>query len=382
MVFSPPALAALSSPAISTGQADLRLGFVPLNDAAPLLVAQALGLFAARGLRVSLAPAASWSALRDRLAFGAWDGAPVLAPMPIAAAAGLGGVRARLSVTATLGRNGNCLVLGGGLLAALDGCAAPEFPLSATDFALALAARRAEGAPPPTLAVVFAWSSHNYLLRQWLAEGGIDPERDVRLVVLPPPELPEALASGSIDGFCAGEPWGSRAVDLRVGRIVLASLHIWPNHPEKLLAFNDAALADEARVVAATAAVIEAMGFLADPANAAHAAMIVQQMALPDVPREVVALAFAGRLVTEADRPAIALPGLLRHDQAESRPEVAHARWFAARMRACGQLNEPVDLDAIWRDDLWLRAATRAGLAPPLPFSSDPDIVFHRSVAP
>ncbi len=381
MVVCPPAPTDLSSPAIVSGQADLRLGFVPLSDAAPLLVAQALGLFAARGLRVCLAPAASWSALRDRLAFGAWDGAPVLAPMPIAAAAGLGGVRAALSVTATLGRNGNCLVLGGDLLAALDDSTA-EFPLSATAFATALAARRSAGAPPPTLAVVFAWSSHNYLLRQWLAEGGIDPDRDVRLVVLPPPALPEALASGAIDGFCAGEPWGSRAVELRVGRIVLASLHIWPNHPEKMLAFNDAALADEARVVAATAAVIEAMGFLAEPSNAAHAAQIVQQIALPDVPREVVALAFAGRLVTEADRPAIDLPGVLRHAPAHSRPEIAHAHWFAARMRACGQLGEPVDLDAIWRDDLWLRAATRAGLSRPIAKHSSPDGAFQRSVAP
>ena len=113
MTSAHPPLTAIA-PAVTRGLPDLSLGYVPLTDAAPLLVAEEKGFFRRHGLRVALAPAASWAALRDRVAFGVWDGAQMLAPMPIAAVLGLGGVRAAAVVTATQGRNGNTLCVRSG----------------------------------------------------------------------------------------------------------------------------------------------------------------------------------------------------------------------------------------------------------------------------
>ena len=175
----------------------MRLGFVRLVDAAPLVVADALGLFETVGVRVALAPEPSWAGLRDKLAFSALDGAQLLGPMPIALAAGLGGVEARLHVACGLSRNGNGITLSTALAAE-------------PDLAAALKARAAKGRPA-TFAVVFAFSSHNYLLRRWLTGQGIDPDTDVRLTVIPPPRMAARLKEGEIDGFCAGAPWGAAA---------------------------------------------------------------------------------------------------------------------------------------------------------------------------
>ena len=355
--------ATLSAPSVTHALPDLRLGLVPLSDAAPLLVAEAKGMFRRHGLRVALGVAPSWSALRDRVAFGVWDGAHMLGPMPLAAAAGLGGVRAELCVTATLGRNGNTMVLGGALQAALAGAA---FPLAPGDFAAALAGRPAV----PRLAVVFPYSSHNYLLRHWLAAGGIDPDRDVELVVLPPPDLPEALASGAIDGFCAGEPWGSRAVELRVGRIVLTTGAIWADHPEKVLALPVSLVArDPARVVAATAAVIEAAAWLAQTENRAEAAHILHAELLASVPLDVIALALNGQLRRAPDGAPLPAPHAIRHGAAETFPDPDHAAWFAAEMHRWGHLAEAPP-PGIWRPDLWRLAADAAGFAGLIPFAT------------
>jgi ABC-type nitrate/sulfonate/bicarbonate transport system substrate-binding protein len=163
-------LATLPGPARRAGGRTLRIGFVPLADAAPLLVAEAVGLFAATGVRVALSAEGAWAGIRDKLAFGALDAAHLLGPMPIAAALGLGGgPRRRLTVAAGLGQNGNIIVLSHALAAAV-GAFRP--PLGAAAFAAALRLREAAGRASARLAVVFPFSSHNYLLRHWLAAGG------------------------------------------------------------------------------------------------------------------------------------------------------------------------------------------------------------------
>jgi ABC-type nitrate/sulfonate/bicarbonate transport system substrate-binding protein len=354
-----------STEAVATGTQVLRLGFMPLSDSAPLLVAEALGLFRRHGVSVALSACSSWAGLRDRVMVGALDGAQMLAPMPIAAALGLGGVRARFAVTATTSRNGNTITLGESLAAVLPDAAGP---LTSAAFATALATRKARGLRPPVLAVVFAFSSHNYLLRHWLAAGGIDPDRDLHLVVVPPPLVAEQLACGEIDGFCSGEPWGSRAVDLRVGRIALTTSDIWPDHPEKLLAFGAAVLeADPQRVVAATAAVIEAANWLADPANGRDAAQLLHDRAMPDVPVEILALALAGRLVRAPDEAAAPAAPMFRGGGATA-PDPAHGAWWFAQMVRWRHApdGETNSAQSLWRPDLWRAAALAAGMAEPV----------------
>ena len=307
-----------------------RLGFVPLLDAAPLMVAEALGLFEAVGLNVAISVEPSWATLRDRLAAGALDGAHLLGPMPIALAAGLGGVQARLTIGCGLGRNGNTITL------------RPEL-------AARVAARGAAALRGATLAVVFAFSSHNYLLRHWLAAAGLDPDRDLRLLVVPPPQMPAQLAAGHIDGFCAGEPWGSHAVALGAGRIALTTGDIWPDHPEKVLAFN-AAWAHENRetAIAITAAVMAASRWLDDAQNAAEAARITRTRAFAHLPLETIAT-------------ALRQPFSFR---AAAMPYAAEAGWWMGQMRRWGHLPEGAAaatlLDA-WNTSLCRAAAARIG---------------------
>ncbi len=353
-----------------TASADtLRLGYVPLTDAAPLLIAQEKGFFRRQGLAVSLTPAASWASLRDRIAFGLLDGAQMLSPMPIAATLGLGGVQTDLVVGATLGRNGNTITFGDALAGAVAAAAEADagVPAKAARMGRALAgvlaARRAAGLPVPVLAIVFPFSSHNYLTRHWLAEAGIDPERDVRLVVVPPPQVADALAAGAIDGFCAGEPWGSRAVDLRVGRILLATGDIWANHPEKVLALTAAAARDTDRAAAVIAAVIAAGAWLDQPENRAEAAHILAR-ALPSVPEEVVGLALNGLLQAAPDSAPVAAPRLIFSRNGASYPFPAHGAWWLSQMRRWEHVPEGTDetiIDRIWRPELWRRGAALIG---------------------
>jgi ABC-type nitrate/sulfonate/bicarbonate transport system substrate-binding protein len=343
----------------------LRIGYVTLTDAAPLVVADALGLFAGNGVRVSLSPERSWAGLRDKIAFGALDGAHLLAPMAVALAAGAGGLRRRLDVTLRMSRNGNTFVLSHALANAVQGYAAP---VSAQAFAAALQARAEDGMPPPTLGVVFPHSSHNYLVREWLASGGLDPDHDLRLVVVPPPQMARALAEGAIEGFCAGEPWGSHAVALGVGRFAFTTGDIWPDHPEKVLAFAEG-LADREpeAVVAATAAVIEAQGWLTDPANHRAAVALLAERVFPTLASSTIAAVLAGQIAAPPGGVPFVLPYPTRFDPGTPPSAEWAARWFAA-MRRWGHLPDTAleaDARAPWRPDLWRRAADLLSPASP-----------------
>ncbi|SDB54151.1 CmpA/NrtA family ABC transporter substrate-binding protein [Belnapia rosea] len=340
----------------------LRLGFVPLTDAAPLLVAQELGLFDAVGLRVALTAEPSWAALRDKLAFGALDAAHMLGPMPIALAAGLTGVKAQVTVAAGLGANGNTITISNALVQELGRLARP---LGAASFAALVRRRAAQGRRPLTLAVVFPFSSHNYLLRHWLAEGGLDPDRDLRLTVVPPPMVAQRLADGAIDGFCAGEPWGSHAAALGAGRIALSTGDIWPNHPEKVLAFAaDYATRDPESATACTAAVIAAARWLDEPANQAEAVNILRRRAFPRLDRAEIAAAFEGMAE------GLPLDAPLRFHNA-TLPRREQAAWFLRQMRRWGHIPAAVSDSAAlapWRQDIWRAAAARLHEAePPAP---------------
>ncbi len=351
---------------LAAGSDVMRLGFMPLIDCAPLIVADELGLFTRHGVTVSLTPLNAWVALRDRIAIGKLDGGQMLCPMPIAAGLGLGGVASALAVVSVLASQGNAITLSEALIAELDlpqGATADPSNIAAS-LARAVRARAAAGRPKLVLAVVYAYSSHNYLLRHFLAAAGIDPEHDVILRAVPPPQIADELAEGRIDGFCAGQPWGSRAVDLRCGRIALATADIWPNHPEKLLAISSATLArDPDRVTAVVAATIEAGHFLADPANHAQVALWLHERALPQVPLAVVRAALSTTLRRAPDE-APALFASPNFDPALSCPSPTHGAWWLRQMRRWGHAPQGTDdiIGQIWRPDIWQRAAR---LAPP-----------------
>lgn len=188
----------------------LTLGMLPLNDAAPLVVARERGFFAAHGLDVTLHVESSWAGLRDAMQLGLLDGAQMLPLMPLASTLGLDGRPTPMLSALTLNLGGNAITVSNALYASMQ-AAGPEAmvqaPISARALAAVVRQRRAAGQPALRFASVYPFSSHHYQLRYWLAEGGVDPDRDLELRVVPPPLVAEQLEAGWLDGYCVGEPW-------------------------------------------------------------------------------------------------------------------------------------------------------------------------------
>lgn len=340
-----------------SGLADLTLGFIPLTDCAPLVVARALGLFDEEGLAVTLSREVSWATIRDKVAVGALDGAHMLAPMALAAPAMLAPL--------ALNRNGSAVTLSGGLaatLAAIDPASATRPMAAASALARLIVLRREEGAPPLSFAVVFPHSMHNYLLRYWLAQAGIDPDRDVRLVVTPPPRMVEHLASGAIDGFCVGAPWNAVAEGEGLGRMVIKASTFWPGGPDKVLGVTAGwarRRPDELR--ATLRALIRAAAWADEPGNHAE---LVALLARPE------------HVGADPDAIARALRSeIVFHRDAAGLPRREHALWFLSQMARWGQVGAGADLDAVadrvYRPDLFREAALSLGpvLEPALAFA-------------
>ena len=330
----------------------IRVGLLRLVDSAPIIVAQANGLFRDQGIDVEISVEPSWSNIADKLTYGVLDAAIMLPPLALAARAGLRGPKARLVVPMSLSQGGNAIVTSNQAATSLtEGDSQPRLRL--------LEWIRPQQTPP-RFAVVHAFSTHNLLLRYWLASGGVNPDRDIETVVIPPENVVEALAAGTITGFCAGAPWGDVAERRHVGRILTGTSAIWPFHPEKCLCVGEAwADANPELLHLLLRAVLRAQIRCDLPEEAASiAALLADPNGL--------------RLPEEACRSA--LPGgsgaeLIRfHTREAWFPARAHALWFLSQMRRWGWLNEQADLDAlaaqVYRPDLLASAVEAEGLYP------------------
>jgi ABC-type nitrate/sulfonate/bicarbonate transport system substrate-binding protein len=231
----------LASPAgiRSEGARVVTAGFIPLVDASVLIAAAEFGFARREGIALTLVRDVSWANIRDRLAFRQFDIAHMLSPMPVASMLGLGSNPSPSITPFSLGKGGNAITLSAALYRRMQQRAGLQGNEDALANARALKQmiedRRARSEPSLTFGMTYPFSSHNYELRYWLAAGGIHPERDVKLVVVPPPLTSDALAAGAIDGFCVGAPWNMVAVDRGVGRIVAVKQDIWPSSPEKVI---------------------------------------------------------------------------------------------------------------------------------------------------
>ena len=285
--------------------APLRIGFIPLVDAAALIVAVDKGFAAAEGLDVTLVREVSWSNVRDKLNIGLFDAAHLLAPVAIASSLGLGHIRVPITAPFNLGINGNAITVSPALHAAImeeiDGD--PYDPMAtATALARVVARRRKTGAEPLTFGMTFPFSTHNYQLRFWMAAGGVDPDEDVRLVVLPPPYMVESLAGGQVDAFCVGAPWNSIAVDHGVGHILHFVSDILVRAAEKVLAVRQSWCEKNPDVLAALIrSTARAADFIEQPENRAEAAHMISRPERLDVDAEVVRRTLDGSLKISPD---------------------------------------------------------------------------------
>jgi ABC-type nitrate/sulfonate/bicarbonate transport system substrate-binding protein len=344
-----------------TGQ-PLHIGFIPLADAAALIVAVDKGFAAAEGLDVTLVREVSWSNVRDKLNIGLFDAAHLLAPVAIASSLGLGHVKVPIVAPFNLGLNGNAItvspLLHAALMAEVDGD--PLDPMvTALALARVVAARRRAGAEPLTFGMTFPFSTHNYQLRFWMAAGGVDPDEDVRLVVLPPPYMVNSLANGHVDAFCVGAPWNSVAVDLGIGHILHFVSDILERAAEKVLAVRQDWSEKNPEVLAAlTRAHCAAAAFIENPDNRDEAARILAQPERIGVSPEVLLRTLDGRLKISPD-------GTMRESrryllvgrEGAGRPDPRQAAWLYAQMVRWGQSAiSPEALktaEAVFRPDLY-----------------------------
>lgn len=328
----------------------VRVGLLRLVDSAPVVLAEASGLFREQGLDVQISIEPSWSNIADKLTYGVLDAAVMLPPLALAACAGLRGPKAKLLVPMSLSQGGNAIVASKAVIGGLTtGDDPPRLRL--------LEWLRAQPAKP-RFAVVHAFSTHNLLLRYWLASGGADPDRDIETVVIPPEAVVDSLASGSIAGFCAGAPWGDVAEARQAGRILLGTSVIWPFHPEKCLCVGQAwADANPDLLHRLLRAVLQAQVRCDQPEEAAGIAAL---------------LADPGGLALPEEASRAALPGgtgaeLIRfHTREAWFPARAHAVWFLGQMRRWGWLDDSADLEAlasqVYRPDLLAAAVEAEGL--------------------
>lgn len=340
----------------------LRIGFIPLTDAAALAIAVDKGFAAAEGLAVDLVREVSWSNVRDKLNIGIFDAAHLLAPLAIASSLGAGHLKMPLVVPMMLGLNGNAITVSPGLYETLAGAAVGDLadPVnSARALARVIAARRARGEEPLTFGMTFPFSTHNYQLRLWMAAGGIDPDEDVRLVVLPPPYMVDSLASRQVDGFCVGAPWNSLAVELGIGRILHVGCDIIARAPEKVLAVRAAWATNRAGVLGRLLRAIgRAADFINDPANLDEVANLLAAPNRLGVAPELVRSTIEGRVQSALGGPQRAVSHyiLIGRDGA-ARPDPIHAAWLYAQMVQWKQAPQSIELanvaKACFRPDLY-----------------------------
>jgi len=345
-------------------QPELSLGLVPLIDAAPLIMAREQGFFEKHGLEVALSVEGSWASVRDKVAAGLLDGAHMLAPMPIAATLGVDGVGVPMLTALSLNLNGNAIALSEALYWRLAEAGGEPLAIGRA-LRDALARDRIDGRPKPVFAHVFPFSTHHYELRYWLAASGIDPDHDVQLVVVPPPQMVDALRDGRIDGFCVGAPWGAAAEATGAGRIVVRKHQIWNNSPEKVLGVTAEWAAAHPRTHRALiAALIETSVWLRSPEHRRLTAETLIREQLLSAPDAVILAA----LESAEDKE---LGGeLVFHDGAATFPWVSHAVWFMRQMQRWRQIPDELDPRAIapriYRSDLYREAARPLGLPCPL----------------
>lgn len=315
---------------------DVRAGFIPLIDCAPLVVAKELGFAEREGIGLLLVRETSWATIRDRLAVSHLDAAHILAPIPVAANLRLGPLPTPMVVPMALGSGANSVCVSQALWQALREQGAPD-DLDAAETLQALVRlvrdRDSRSLPLLKLGIVHAFSAHHYELAYWLGSGGIVPGRDVELVVVPPPLTPAALASGRLDGFCAGEPWGSVAVAEGIGVILTTNSHIWRNSPEKVLGVRrDWSEAHPERLVALTRAVYHSAQWCdaAENQDELTALLSDDRYVGQNVDRIRPSL---GRRLQAPNGDLVAVEGFLNFaSKAATFPWISHALWFFTQM--------------------------------------------------
>lgn len=331
----------------------LRVGFVPLTDCAPVVMAHELGLFRNYGLRVALHRELGWATIRDKVIHGELDAAHAIASMPVAATLGVGSVVCECVSALVLNLNGNAITLSMDLWrrGIRDGAALRE------------EIRKTRGKKMFTFGAVYPFSSHLYLLRKWLSSFDINPDRDVRIVIVPPPQMVANLKAGNLDGFCVGEPWNSVAVQARIGWCIAVSAELEPNHPEKVLMvrrdFAEERADDHCALVAA---LLNACEYCQAPENREHVIRTLARDEYVGAPETALQAGFSGRFDFGQGGGVRTISDFnIFHGQNANEPSGEKVAWVLQHMRDSGRCPDTSSLNfalgrRVFRPDIFEKA--------------------------
>jgi ABC-type nitrate/sulfonate/bicarbonate transport system substrate-binding protein len=336
------------APASATRSKPLRVGFIALTDAAPFVVAEHLGLFARHRLTVELRREIGWATIREKIIYGGLDAAHAPAPMLWSAQLGLGCPPCDVLTALVLSLHGNALTLSTRLWEA-----------GVRDGATLLTHARAHCVRHPlTFGVVFRFSSHHLLLREWMRAAGLEPERDVRIVVVPPAQMFRNLAAGTIDGYCADEPWNTLAVREGAGWCPTCSAMQSPAHVEKVLMvtrrFAETRPAEHGALVAA---LLEACAWCDEPQNREPLAQLLSDARYLNLSTRVISPALLGRFGCGHDRVETVPDFHVFHRGDANLPTAAKAAILQRALGAAGLLSPAATGDSelprrLFREDL------------------------------
>lgn len=349
----------------------VRVGFLPLVDAALPILARELGYAEAEGLDLELVKDMSWAAVCDRLIYRRTDTAHMVAPLALAATLGLGRPPVPLAVPFVLGLNGNAITLRPDLAAQVTQIGTLQ-DVRTTGSRLAEAIRRS--GRQLRFGVVHRYSSHNYMLRYWLLACGIDPNHDVEIVTIAPPYAADALAEGEVDGICVGEPWNSVAVDRGAGVIVAVTAQIWRRGVEKVLTMRRDHMEDTPDVThRLLRALYRAGEAFIDPARLEEIAAILARPSYLDGSADLIARAMSNRILLVQGKEPVPVPDfMVQHREAANFPWVSQAAWLYAQMCRAGHVTpDKQDFETakqVFRPDVYRAALRQTGA--PLPGAS------------
>ena len=345
------------------------LGFIALTDAAPLIVAQEKGLFAKYGLtEMKIVKQASWAATRDNLelgsANGGIDGSHILSPMPYHMSVGKitkNNVKVPMFILARLNTNGQAISVS-------QSYADLAVGLDAKKLKSRFAALSASG-DPVKCAVTFPGGTHDMWMRYWLAANGIDPDREVSCIVVPPPQMVANMKVKTMEAFCVGEPWNAQLVNQKIGYTAISTGELWKDHPEKALSIRaDWVEKNPKAAKAILMAVLEAQKWCDAMENKEEMCTIISGRDWFKVPVEDIVGRAKGELDMGLGRKVSNSPLLMKYwrDHA-SYPFQSHDLWFLTENQRWGMLPTSLDTKAVIksvnREDLWRDAAKAIGVA-------------------
>jgi nitrate/nitrite transport system substrate-binding protein len=351
---------------------DINFGIIALTDCSPIVIAHEKGIFRKYGIRSTVTKGANWAAIRDSLSSGSIQATHMLIGMPLASTMGLQGSPVKpMVIPWLLNRNGQAISLAADFRGQVG--ADPKALRPFVDAAL-------RKKSPLTFAMTFPPGTHAMWMRYYLGAGGIDPDKDISLITIPPPQMVSNMRIGKMDGFCVGEPWNARAIADRIGFTSVTTQDMWKDHPEKVCAFTEEFAEKNPRTVKAILkALHEASIWCDDFGNRDEMCGIVSRPTYINCPKEII----LGRLLGQLDYG----DGRVVQDENPMHfsirdcnfPQAKYATWFLSQYRRWGMVTGAPDYAGItrrvMRADLYTEAMKEIGVTAPAPDLS-PETLF------